>query len=80
MQREGLKDSEWPNIYFGSKHKLHKSVQRVPRPVPARRRGRGVSDGGRPRLTAVSVNRTEHGSSGSLWPSASVHYGRTDTF
>ena len=24
MQREGLRDSEWPNIYFGSKHKLYK--------------------------------------------------------
>ena len=24
MQREGLRGSEWPNIYFGSKHKLYK--------------------------------------------------------
>ena len=24
MQREGLKDSDWPNIYFGSKLKLYK--------------------------------------------------------
>ena len=32
------------------------------------------------RSAAGSVNRTEHRSSGSLQPSASVHYGRTDKF
>ena len=43
---------------------------------PARRRGQGVSDR---RSATGSVNRTEHRSSGSPLPSASVHYGRTDT-
>ena len=32
------------------------------------------------RSAAGSVNRTEYGSSGSLRPSAPVHYGRKDTF
>ena len=45
MQREGLRGSAWPNIYFGSKHKLHMECTMDPRPGPARRRGRGERDG-----------------------------------
>ena len=80
MQHEGLRDSEWPKIYFGSKYKLYKkcttgsSARAGSEARPGRERAAGRW------RAAGSVNRTEHRSSGSLRPSASVHYGRTDTF
>ena len=44
MQREGLRGSAWPNIYFGSKHNSCKECTTGNWPGPARRRGRGERD------------------------------------
>ena len=71
MQHEGLGTR---NYISRQKHILQECVQRVPWPEPARRSGRGVSDGSR------SPDSIDGRLSGSLRPSASVHYGRTDTF
>ena len=80
MQREGLQDSDWPSIYFGSKHKLYKkcTTGSLVSAGSEARPGRETAAGRR--SAAGSVNWTEHRSSGSRRPSASVYCGRTDTF
>ena len=85
-QREGLRKGDCSELYFVTKHNHigkctmgslagagseARAGSGRPRPAIGRR--------GRPRPVG-SLNRTEHRSSGSIRPSASVHYGRTDTF
>ena len=68
VQREGLGACDGSELYFETKHSCTEKCTMGSRPGPAQRRGRGVSDGGRPPV----AGRVR--SSGSLRPSASIHY------
>ena len=48
MQREGLRKGCGSELYFEAKHNCTGKRTMCPWPGPAQRRGRGVSDGGRP--------------------------------
>ena len=78
MQRKGLGACDGSELYFETQHNctvkctMGSMARAGSEARPATAAGRWSAAG--------SVNRSKHCSSGSLLPSASVHYGRTDTF